>query len=589
MSNGAGKPKPAFFAAIAVIVLGLVGFAFYRFTAKKKDETGGGPGGGGSQFVDPRKPAGSGAAAASAENPDPNAPPLTETKYEFEPAQRLPEVKGTGDYKPLGNPRVVRFAVNTWAGWAPIVWANQGHEPKKKWKDAKGGEFMIELQLIDDLETMRNAFAAGKIHIGWATVDMLPLLISSGLKKESRTMPRVYQQIDWSNGGDGIVARDTIKNVGALRGQTIVLAQNSPSHYFLMNMLLNAGVGLKDVKLQYAKTPFQAAAAFRNEKSISAAVSWAPDIYTLTKEGSGNKMLVSTVEANKLIADVWFARADFGQANPDIIEGIVRGIFDGVEELQTDQNKDAVAGMMAKLYKIDAGEAKKMLPDAHWANYAENREFFLVASNPTNFERTYNTAHLLYSEHYKDTQAIEARTEFDKIVDFSIIKKLGSEPKYANQQSSYEFKFTPASAESLNVEKNEILNKTIVIKFPPNSHDLFSKVPGPSGGVVLYDGNVEFTIEQVAKLSGTFGAARIVIEGHTDASMKGVADEALVKDLSQRRANAVKEALVNKFKMNPNQFSTVGHGWSKPADPSDPNNNTKNRRVEVKVVPAEAQ
>ncbi|HWO24280.1 MAG TPA: OmpA family protein [Kofleriaceae bacterium] len=587
MSNGAGKPKPAFFIAIAAIVLGLVGFAFYRFSAKKKDDGGGGSGG--SQFVDPRKPAGSAAKPTTAENPDPNAAPLTESKYEFESAQRLPEVKGSGAYKPLGTPRVVRFAVNTWAGWAPIVWANQGHEPKKKWKDAKGGEFEVELQLIDDLETMRNAFAAGKIHIGWATVDMLPLLIASGLKKESRTMPRVYQQIDWSNGGDGIVARDSIKNVGALKGKTIVLAQNSPSHYFLMNMLLNGGVGLKDVKLRYAKSPFQAATAFRNEKDIAAAVSWAPDIYTLTKEGSGNKMLVSTLEANKLIADVWFARADFGQENPDIIEGLVRGIFDATEELATDQNKKTVAGLMAKLYKIDAGDAEKMLPDAHWTNYAENREFFLVASNPTNFERTYNTAHLLYQEHYKDSQAIDARVEWDRIVDFSIIKKLGSEPKYANQQSTYDFKFTPASAESLNVEKNEILQKTVVIKFPPNSHDLFSKVTGPSGGVVLYDGNVEFTVEQIAKLAGTFGAARIVIEGHTDGSMKGVADEALVKDLSQRRANAVKEALVNKFKMNPNQFSSAGYGWEKPADPADPNNHAKNRRVEVKVVPAEAQ
>jgi hypothetical protein len=29
-------------------------------------------------------------------------------------------------------------------------------------------------------------------------------------------------------------------------------------------------------------------------------------------------------------------------------------------------------------------------------------------------------------------------------------------------------------------------------------------------------------------------------------------------------------------------------GWDKPADNADPNNNTKNRRVEVKIYPAEA-
>ena len=47
--------------------------------------------------------------------------------------------------------------------------------------------------------------------------------------------------------------------------------------------------------------------------------------------------------------------------------------------------------------------------------------------------------------------------------------------------------------------------------------------------------------------------------------------------------------LVNKFKMNPNQFVVAGYGWDKPADPKDPDNHAKNRRVEIKVVPAEAQ
>ena len=32
-----------------------------------------------------------------------------------------------------------------------------------------------------------------------------------------------------------------------------------------------------------------------------------------------------------------------------------------------------------------------------------------------------------------------------------------------------------------------------------------------------------------------------------------------------------------------------GLGWDRPADPTDPKNHAKNRRVEVKVVPAEAQ
>ena len=50
--------------------------------------------------------------------------------------------------------------------------------------------------------------------------------------------------------------------------------------------------------------------------------------------------------------------------------------------------------------------------------------------------------------------------------------------------------------------------------------------------------------------------------------MRGTADESLVKELSTRRANAVKEALVNKFKMQPNQFS-VSRLWLGPARRSE--------------------
>ncbi|MGE0870596.1 MAG: OmpA family protein [Kofleriaceae bacterium] len=575
MSNGAGKPKAAFFIAVLAVVAGLVGLAVFRCNAKKADsET--------PDKIDPNILK-QGSAGGNAENPDPNATGTTKTEYEFESASRLPEVPGTAEYKPLGKPRVVRFAVNVWAGWAPIVWANQGHQPKKVWKDAKGGEFQVELVLIDDPVAMGNTFANGSVHVGWATVDMLPLVIQR-LKRDPRTMPRVYQQIDWSNGGDGIVVRESIKNVTDLRGKTVVLAQNSPSHYFLLNVLLNGGVQPSEVKMKFTKDAFQAAAAFNQNKDIAGCVSWAPDIYNLTKTGMGNRMLVSTAEANKLIADVWFARADFARDNPDIVEGLVRGILDAVEDLKADANKQAVGPLMDKFYDLPPGTAGGMLADAHWTNYAENRDFFLVSSNPTNFERTYDTAYRLY----KAIRAVDSKTEFDKIVDFSVIKKLGSEAKYAQQKNEYEYKFTPASGDSVNVE-NAVLTKTVTINFFPNSFEVFKKVPAKSGGgEVYYDGNVEYTIEEIAKLAGQFGAARIVISGHTDSSMKGTADQSLVKELSTRRANAVKEALVNKFKMAPNQFSTKGEGWDRPADPNDPENHQKNRRVEVKVVPAEA-
>jgi NitT/TauT family transport system substrate-binding protein len=571
MANG--QPKPAFYVVAFLVVIGLVALALWRMGAI-------GPGGQLSPITNEELKQLKGGAEA------PDTSGITTVKeYKFVAATRLPPVKGVSAYKPLAD-RTVRLAINVWAGWSPMIYANNGFKPGKAWKTPGGKDFKVELVLIDDPIAMRDAFAAGNIHVGWATLDMLPLFLE-GLRKDSRVMPRVFQQIDWSNGGDGIVVRDSVKTMADLRGKTIVLAQNSPSQFFILNALINAGVQPAEVNFKFTQDAFQAAAAFNADKSLAGCVSWAPDIYNLEKV-KGNKILVTTSTANKLIADVWFARADFANDNADIMEGLTRGMFDAMVDLKAQDAKQKVAKLMAAGYSIPESDALGMLGDAHSTNYAENRDFFLNQNNPTNFERTWATAYFLY----KKINAVSEQTPFDQVMDFSIIQKLGAEPKYSSQKNEYDIRFAPASAGSIQGEKDEILTKTVVIHFFPNSWDLNKKVTHNAEGKdveELYDPNVGFVVEEVGKLAGQYGAARIVIEGHTDGSMKGQVPKSLVQELSLNRANAVKESIVKKFgSLQPNQFSTAGMGWDRPADPSDAENGAKNRRVEIKVYPAEA-
>jgi NitT/TauT family transport system substrate-binding protein len=571
MANG--QPRPAFYVAVLIVVLGLVGVALWRFGAI-------GPNKGSGQFSSEELKQLKGGAEA------PDTSGITTVKeYNYVASSRLPAVKGISNYKPMAD-RTVRFAINVWAGWGPIIYANNGFKPGKVWKTPGGKDFKVELVLIDDPVAMRDAYAAGNLHVGWATLDMLPLFLE-GLRKDSRVMPRVYQQVDWSNGGDGIVVRDTVKTMADLRGKTVVLAQNSPSQFFILNALINAGVQPAEVDFKFTQDAFQAAAAFNADKTIAGCVSWAPDIYNLEKV-RGNRLLVTTSTANKLIADVWFARADFAKDNADVVEGLARGIFDAMIDLKAQDGKQKVAKLMAAGYSIPESDALGMLGDAHSTNYAENRDFFLNQNNPTSFERTWSTAYFLY----KKINAITEQTPFDQVMDFTVIQKLGSDPKYASQKNEYDIQFAPASAGSVQGEKEEILTKTVVIHFFPNSWDINKKVTRTADGKEveeLYDPNVGFVVEEIGKLAGQYGAARIVIEGHTDGSMKASVPKSLVQELSQNRANSVKESILRKFpSLQPNQFSTTGLGWDRPADPSDPDNNAKNRRVEVKVYPAEA-
>ena len=407
MSNA--KPKPTFYLAVLILVVGLVALALWRFGAL--------PGmGEGARFSDEEMQQ-----LTEVEAPDSDG--ITTVKeYTYVAASRLPEVQGISNYQELED-RTVRFAINVWAGWGPIIYANNGLRAGKTWKAPGGRDFKVELVLIDDPVAMRDAYAAGNVHIGWATLDMVPLFLE-GLRRDSRVMPRIYQQVDWSNGGDGIVVRDSIKTMSDLRGKTLVLAQNSPSHFFVLNALINSGVQPAEVEFKFTQDAFQAAAAFNADKSIAGCVTWAPDIYNL-ESVPGNRLIVTTATANKLIADVWFARADFAKDHPDIVEGLVRGIFDAMEELKQQEAKQQVARLMADGYSIPESDALAMLGDAHSTNYAENREFFVNQNNPTNFESTWNTAYFLY----KRIGAVTEKTPFDQVMDFSVIKKLASEAK----------------------------------------------------------------------------------------------------------------------------------------------------------------
>ncbi|MCC6124314.1 MAG: OmpA family protein [Pirellulales bacterium] len=571
----AGQPKAPFYAVLGLVVVGLVAFAVYRadiFAPKAKEDPGK------TNEIDPKE-LGQSAEASDA------ASVTTVKEYSFKPSERLPEVKGTSAYKL--NDNTVRFALNVWAGWGPIILANEGFKPGKVWKEPNGAEFKVELVLIDDPVKMRDAYAAGDVQIGWATLDMVPLFVD-GFKRagDSRVMPRIYQQVDWSNGGDGIVVRESIKSVSDLRGKKLVMAQNSPSQYFALNMLVAGGVQPAEVEMQYTNDAFQAAAAFNSDKSIAGAVSWAPDIYNLA-DVKGNRMLVTTQTANKLIADVWFARADFAKDHPGVIESLVRGIFDGMEEMKKDEAKQRCAKLMGEGYSIPETETMKMFGDAHNTNWAENFQFFMNQNNPTNFERIWRQSYYLY----KRIGSIAGQpVPFDEVMDFSVIAKLGKEPKFANQKDEYQLKLTPMSANKIQAESNEILTNTVVIHFFPNSWDLKKKAEENGKEVDrLYDPTVDATLEAIAKLTESFGASRVVIEGHTDSSMRGKVDERLVMELSNNRANAVKEAIVEKYKLDPNKFSVAGMGWSRPADWDDPANDAKNRRVEIKVYPAEKQ
>jgi NitT/TauT family transport system substrate-binding protein len=527
------------------------------------------------------KPANS-AGKTEAGDPANAAPPTSVKEYKYVAASKLPEVKGVSNYKWDNQKKILRFTYNVWSGWLPVIAANHGTKPNDDSVFFKKYGFHVELVLMDDPVAARDAYASGDVHTLWGTVDMMTLF-APDLSKDSRTSPRIVQQIDWSNGGDGIVVRSRIKTVAELRGKTIALAQNSPSQYFLTSLLMSAGMKPADVKTKYTDTAFSAAAAFVGDKSIDACVSWSPDIYRIPETDKNSRILSSTNEANKLIADVYAVRADFAKDHPDIVQGLVAGIFEGM-----DMVKKAPAEpcrYMADAFGMKPEDIMGMRNDAHPTNFAENVQFFLNASNPTNFERTWKSASIVYRE----LGAINTPVPFDQVMDFSVLQGIDKLGMFKEQKDENVASFTPASVRKLGTAE-QILTQTIRINFYPNSANPYEPGHDQDGIVIpgtLYDPNADATLERVARLVGQFDKAVVLIEGHTDSSMKGRVSISAVQQLSLQRAEAIKQALVQKYHFDADKFSVAGKGWDVPADANDTANQPLNRRVEISVYPPE--
>ncbi|MFZ2961103.1 MAG: phosphate ABC transporter substrate-binding/OmpA family protein [Candidatus Ozemobacteraceae bacterium] len=508
----------------------------------------------------------------------------TVQEYKYIPQERLPPVKGTSGYAWDDKKKIVEFPINVWIGWLPIVAANHGFAPSEESIFFKKFGFKVNLKLVDDPVAARDAFASGKSHILWGTMDMMTLFAGE-LMKDSRTAPRIFQQIDWSSGGDGIVVRGNIRSVKELQGKTIVYAQNSPSQYFVNNLLINASIPPAKVTHRFTATAFEAAAAFVADKSIDACVSWAPDIYNIPEKVPGTRVLTTTAEANKLIADVWAARADFANDHPDIIKGLVAGIFEGMSVLKNATAKAKAFGWMAEGYGMKMEDVKSMENDAHAANFAENRDFFTNKNSPTNFERTWNNITYVYRE----LGLLSTPVRFDEVMDFSVIQALDKEGGFKDQQDVSVSRFVPTSYKKVSAEA-PVLTQTVRINFFPNSANIYEPEHDEFGAAIansLYDPSVDATLEKIARMVGQYERATVAIVGHTDGSMKGKVPEKAVKDLSLDRANAVREALTRKYKFQTNKFVAEGKAWTEPADSNDPNNHALNRRVEVQVYTPE--
>ncbi|MBM4152650.1 MAG: hypothetical protein FJ220_03895 [Kiritimatiellaceae bacterium] len=239
-------------------------------------------------------------------------------------------------------------------------------------------------------------------------------MASEVIGSDPRTKGVVLFQMTWS-AGDHAVARERIKTLKDLKGATVCLQRGGPHEGLLDDLLSDAGLSWNDVKVVWAsdltgsdKSP---AAMFRADSKIDVCFVISPDMLGLTsglqKIGSGlegtvkgARVLASTADRSRSIADVYVVRKDFYDANREWCEKFTAGYLKACEEVvdmrkqyesQGSKPFEKLLTMAQQIYGKEvlptiADDAYGLILDCSYVGHPGNVKFFREQNNASGFE-----------------------------------------------------------------------------------------------------------------------------------------------------------------------------------------------------------
>lgn len=246
--------------------------------------------------------------------------------------------------------------MTTWVGYGLLHLAD-----KKGFFKENGAE--VSLVTVQDKPSTAAAIATGRMD-GWATtVDTFIFYNAAkiGVKQ--------VLAVDFSKGGEGLIAKGDIKSVADLKGRTVAAEQGSSTFFFLLNVLAEKGMTVSDVKLQSMRAG-DAGAAFAAGR-VDAAATWDP--WLAKAADRGGHILISSADKPGLIVDTVAFRTDVIEKRGKEVEGFIKAYFQAYDYWRA--NTAEANDIMAKALGISAEEFKSSLAGLEFVSRAQNRDY----------------------------------------------------------------------------------------------------------------------------------------------------------------------------------------------------------------------
>ena len=257
-----------------------------------------------------------------------------------------------------------------WIGYGPFYVAEKLDLFKKY-------NLKVTLQMFTDPALIPPAMASGAVEGGMLTYDQVVGQVAAG------RMQKVVMPIDYSNGGDAIVADKSITKVADFKGKKVGFNPLSPSDFLLSYALKVNGLTDKDVT-PINMTPEAVPAAMASGQ-MPIGVTYEPSLSQIVSQGGGKKFHVvfSSKDAPGLIADVLVFDEKVIKAKPTEIAGIIQAYLDGMAYMKAKPEESAK--IIGKVLGVSAKEVKEQLSGVYNIPLAEMPKAFVKAPETTSY------------------------------------------------------------------------------------------------------------------------------------------------------------------------------------------------------------
>jgi NitT/TauT family transport system substrate-binding protein len=270
----------------------------------------------------------------------------------------------------IAAPTQMKIASIVWIGYGPFYVAESLDLYKKY-------NLKVSLQIFADPALIPAAIASGAVDGGMLTYDQVIGQVATGQQQ------KVVMPIDYSNGGDAIVADKTITKMADFKGKKVGFSPLSPSDFLLSYALKNAGLTEKDISA-VSMTPEAVPAAMASGQ-MPIGVTYEPSLSQILSQGGGSKFKVifSSKNAPGLIADVLVFDEKVIKAKPNEITGVMKAYLDGMAYMKA--KPDEAAKIIGKAMGISAKEVKEQLTGVYNIPLGEMAKSFEKSSDTKSY------------------------------------------------------------------------------------------------------------------------------------------------------------------------------------------------------------